>query len=78
MTFLYGGHVQMAHVGRLSQDCLAQQGVVICGMDGTPLGFGITATSTSDAKRLGPTGIICFRQADCGEYLREEDNLFAS
>lgn len=78
MTFLYGSHVQMAHVGRWPQDCPAHQGVVICGMDDTPLGFGITANSTSDAKRLGPTGIACFRQADCGEYLRDEDNLFAS
>lgn len=41
-------------------------------------GFGVTARSTTEAKRLDPTGIVCFRQADIGEYLREEDSLFAT
>lgn len=44
----------------------------------TPLGFGVTARSSAEAKRLDPTGIVVFRQADCGEYLREEDTLFQS
>jgi len=35
-----------------------------------------TARSTAEARRLDPTGIVCFRQADCGEYLRDEDTLF--
>src|SRR5262249_30346739 len=78
MPFLYGENILKAHVGRWSQDCPKLQGVVICGMDDTPLGFGITARATSDARRLEPTGIVCFRQADCGEYLRDEDTLFAS
>ena len=34
-------------------------------------GFGVTARSTTEARRLEPTGITCFRQADVGEYLRE-------
>ena len=34
-------------------------------------GFGVTARSTGEARRLEPTGIVCFRQADVGEYLRE-------
>jgi len=37
-----------------------------------------TARSTNEARRLDPTGIVCFRQSDCGEYLRDEDTLFAS
>lgn len=78
MPLLYGGHVLKAHVGRWPQDCPAQQGVVICSMDGTPLAFGVTARTASDTKLLEPTGIACFRQADCGEYLRDEDTLFAS
>lgn len=44
----------------------------------TPLGFGVTARSSAESKRLDPTGIVVFRQADCGEYLREEDTLFQS
>ena len=41
-------------------------------------GFGITARSTAEARRLEPTGITVFRQADVGEYLREEDSLFTT
>jgi 60S ribosome subunit biogenesis protein NIP7 len=29
-----------------------------------------------DMKKLQPTDIIVFHQADVGEYLREEDTLF--
>ena len=78
MPFLYGGHVVKAHVGRWSEDCPEHQGVVVYSMNDTPLGFGVTARSTQEARRLDPTGITCFRQADCGEYLRDEDSLFAT
>lgn len=78
MPFLYGGHVVKAHVGRWSEDCPEHQGVVVYSMNDTPLGFGVTARSTQEARRLDPTGIVCFRQADAGEYLRDEDTLFAT
>jgi len=78
MPFLYGGHIVKAHVGRWSEDCPEHQGVVVYNMNDTPLGFGVTARSTQEARRLDPTGITCFRQADCGEYLRDEDSLFAT
>ncbi|KAI9773553.1 MAG: ribosome biosynthesis protein nip7 [Geoglossum simile] len=76
MPFLYGGNVVKAHVGRWSEDCPEHQGVVVYSMNDTPLGFGVTARSTAEARRLEPTGIATFRQADIGEYLREEDTLF--
>jgi 60S ribosome subunit biogenesis protein NIP7 len=41
-------------------------------------GFGVTARSTAEARKLDPTGIVTFRQADVGEYLREEDTLFTT
>lgn len=78
MPFLYGGNIVKAHVGRWSEDCPEHQGVVVYDMNDTPLGFGVTARATSDARRLDPTGVVCFRQADCGEFLRDEDTLFAS
>lgn len=34
-------------------------------------GFGVSARGTAEARRIEPTGIVCFRQADVGEYLRE-------
>ena len=78
MPFLYGGNVLKAHVGRWSEDCPEHQGVIVLAMDDTPLGFGVTARSTAEARRLEPTGVTCFRQADVGEYLREEDSLFTT
>ncbi|KAJ2904603.1 hypothetical protein MKZ38_007582 [Zalerion maritima] len=78
MPFLYGGNIVKAHVGRTMADCPEHQGVVVFNMNNTPLGFGVTARSTTETKHLDPTGIVCFRQADCGEYLRDEDALFAS
>lgn len=67
-----------AHVGRWTDDCPENQGIVIYNMADVPLGFGVTARATSEAKKLDPTGTVAFRQADCGEYLRDEDGLFAS
>jgi len=77
MPLLYGGNVLKAHVGRWAEDCPEHQGVVIYDMKDTPLGFGVTSKSTAESRRLDPTGIVCFRQADVGEYLRDEDTLFA-
>lgn len=78
MPFLYGGNIVKAHIGRWSEDCPEHSGVIVYSMNDTPLGFGVTARSTAEARRLDPTGIVCFRQADCGEYLRDEANLFAT
>lgn len=41
-------------------------------------GFGVTARSTAEARKMEPTRIVTFRQADIGEYLREEDTLFTT
>jgi 60S ribosome subunit biogenesis protein NIP7 len=78
MPFLYGGNILKANVGRWSQDCPEHQGVVVYSMEDVPLGFGVAAKSMAATKQLDPTGIVCFRQADCGEYLRDEDSLFNS
>ncbi|KAF4120735.1 60S ribosome subunit biogenesis protein NIP7 [Geosmithia morbida] len=78
MPFLYGSNIVKAHIGRFSEDCPEHQGVIVYSMEDVPLGFGVTARSTADSRRLDPTGIVCFRQADCGEYLRDEDALFSS
>ena len=41
-------------------------------MADVPLGFGTTAKSTTDCRKMDATGIVAFRQADVGEYLRDE------
>ncbi|EEQ39678.1 60S ribosome subunit biogenesis protein NIP7 [Clavispora lusitaniae] len=76
MPFLYGNHVLKAHVGRMSEDIPEHAGVIVYSMHDVPLGFGISAKSTTEAKNLQPTSIVAFRQGDIGEYLREEDTLF--
>ncbi|PWN26006.1 putative NIP7-required for efficient 60S ribosome subunit biogenesis [Jaminaea rosea] len=76
LPFLYGGHVVKAHLGRITDDTPEHAGVVVLSMSGTPLGFGVTARSTVDTRKLDPTSIIVFHQADVGEYLRDEDTLF--
>ncbi|KAL1933031.1 hypothetical protein VTP01DRAFT_8709 [Rhizomucor pusillus] len=75
MPFLYGNHIVKAHLGRITDDTPEHTGVVIYSMTDTPLGFGVTARSTVEMKRLQPTDIIVFHQADIGEYLRSEETL---
>ncbi|KAA1096826.1 ribosome biosynthesis protein nip7 [Puccinia graminis f. sp. tritici] len=76
MPFLYGNHVVKAHLGRITEDTPEHQGVVIFSMNDIPLGFGVTARSTTDTKKLDPTSILVYHQADAGEYLRDEETLF--
>ncbi|KAH9947909.1 secretory pathway protein Sec39-domain-containing protein [Amylocystis lapponica] len=63
MPFLYGNHVVKAHLGRITEDTPEHQGVVIFSMSDIPLGFGVTARSTVDTRKLDPTAIIVFHQA---------------
>jgi len=76
MSFLYGNHVLKAGLGRITENTPQYQGVVVYSMADVPLGFGVTAKSTQDARRVDPTEIIVFHQADVGEFLREEQSLF--
>ncbi|CCE63370.1 hypothetical protein TPHA_0E02800 [Tetrapisispora phaffii CBS 4417] len=76
MPFLYGNHVLKAHVGKMSDDIPEHAGVIIFSMNDNALGFGVSAKSTSESRNLAPTAIVAFRQADIGEYLRDEDTLF--
>lgn len=77
MPFLYGNHVLKAHIGRISEDIPEHSGVVVFSMSDLPLGFGVSAKSTAETRHAQPNAITVFRQSDVGEYLREEDSLFA-
>lgn len=50
------------------------QGVVVLSMSDVPLGFGTSARSTQECRKLDPSAIVTFHQADTGEYLRSEDD----
>ncbi|KAI8804649.1 hypothetical protein BJ742DRAFT_823723 [Cladochytrium replicatum] len=75
MPFMYGNHVLKAHLGRITEDTPENQGVVVYSMADVPLGFGVTAKSTGDCRKLDPSGIVVLHQADIGEFLRNEDTL---
>jgi len=78
MSYLYGNHVLKAHLGRITENTPKYQGVVFFSMADVPLGFGVTAHSTQECRKLEPTAIVAFHQADVGEYLRSETTLFSA
>ncbi|KAH8690194.1 60S ribosome subunit biogenesis protein NIP7 [Talaromyces proteolyticus] len=78
MPFLYGGHVAKAHTQRWPQDCHEYDGMIVFDSNEMPLGFGIAAKSSAAVQRLGPAETVCINQADCGQYLRDEETLFAA
>jgi len=75
MSFLYGHNITKAGLGRITEDTPQYQGVVVYSMSDVPLGFGVTAKSTQECRKLEPSAIVCFHQADVGEYLREEGHF---
>lgn len=75
MSFLYGNHVLKSGLGRITDNTPAYAGVVVCSMSDIPLGFATTAKSTLDCRKLDPSGIVAFHQADTGMYLRDEGSL---
>ena len=75
MSFLYGNNVLKAHLGRITENTPQYQGVVFYNMSDVPLGFGVTAYSTKDCRKVESTAVIGFHQADIGEYLRSEEEL---
>ena len=48
---------------------------VILSMSDVPLGFGVCAKSTQECRKADPSAVVCFHQADIGEYLRAEDDM---
>lgn len=72
VVFPHSACFSCAHAAAPSQ----YQGVVVYTMGDIPIGFGATARSTTDARRLDPTEIVVFHQCDAGEYLRSETELF--
>lgn len=73
--FLYGNHVTKAGLGRISENTERYQGLVIFNMADIPLGFGVAARSTAECKLADPLTVVCFHQADIGEYIRSEEDL---
>ena len=78
MSFLYGNHVLKGGLGRITENTPAHQGVVVLSMADIPLGFGTTAYSTQECRKLAPDAIVCYHQGDVGEYLRAEESMMVA
>ncbi|KAI3990563.1 hypothetical protein MKX01_022863, partial [Papaver californicum] len=50
--------------GRITENTVAGDGGVVFSMTGVPLGFGISAKSTQDCRKLDPNGIVVLHQSD--------------
>jgi 60S ribosome subunit biogenesis protein NIP7 len=75
MSFLYGNHVPRAGLARITENTPQYAGVVVYNMANVPLGFGLASHATEMCRALEPTAHVVLRQADIGEYLREEETL---
>ncbi|KAA8595464.1 hypothetical protein FQN60_010755, partial [Etheostoma spectabile] len=79
-SFLYGNHVLKSGLGRITENTMQYQGVVVYSMTDVPLGFGVAAKSTQECRRVDPMSIVVFHQADgagdsCGSSsLSDEDS----
>lgn len=73
--FLYGHNVTKAGLGRITENTDKYQGVVVYSMSDLPLGFGVAAKATAECRHADPMAVVCFHQADIGEYIRSEDTL---
>ena len=76
MPYLYGGNVLKAHVHRWSEDLPEHAGVLVFDDSDNCLGFGVTARSSAEAKKLEPTGIVVFRQGN--HHIFEAGSKFAN
>eukprot|EP01059_Diplonema_ambulator_P031849 TRINITY_DN598_c0_g4_i1.p1 TRINITY_DN598_c0_g4~~TRINITY_DN598_c0_g4_i1.p1 ORF type:complete len:181 (+),score=40.13 TRINITY_DN598_c0_g4_i1:61-603(+) len=74
-AFLYGNNVTRAGLGRITENTVKHQGVVVFNMADVPLGFGVTARSTQECRKLETSQVVLFHEADIGEYVRKEDRL---
>mmetsp|Transcript_15974 Transcript_15974/g.19573 ORF Transcript_15974/g.19573 Transcript_15974/m.19573 type:complete len:183 (-) Transcript_15974:85-633(-) len=77
MSFLYGNHILKAQVLRVTENTPQYQGIIVYNQNDIPLGFGVMSKTTTDARKLDPTGIMVFNQCDIGQYLRKESTSFA-
>ena len=76
MSFLYGNHITKAGLGRITENTPQYGGVLAYSMNDIPLGFGVAAQSTEFCRSLDPAAYVVLHQADVGEYLRTEDEMF--
>merc|ERR1712106_858993 len=63
-SFTSGNHILKSNLGRITENTDQYEGVVVYTMSDYPIGFGVTAKSTADCRKVDASQIICFHQAD--------------
>ena len=51
-------------------------GVVVFSISDIPLGFGMCMKTTQQCREIDPAQVVVINQADVGEYLRCEDDIW--
>jgi len=76
LNFVYGNNVLKSGMARITENTPKYAGVVVYSMNDLPLGFGVAAQATEQCKDLEPGQNVVLHQADIGEYLRTEEEMF--
>ncbi|XP_071514798.1 60S ribosome subunit biogenesis protein NIP7 homolog isoform X2 [Panulirus ornatus] len=74
-NFMYGNHVLKSGMARISENTPKYAGLIVFSSKDIPLGFGVSAKATAECRHADPMDIVCFHQADIGEYIRNEEEL---
>src|SRR3989338_7183188 len=76
LSFLYGNNIIKSGLARITENTPQYQGVIVFSINDLPLGFGVTARSTAQCRVIDSSEVVVLREADIGEYLREESQLY--
>lgn len=76
LSFLYGNNIVKSGLSRLTENTAQYQGVVVYSQNDLPLGFGVMARSTAQCRTVDSSEVVVLREADIGEYLREESQMY--
>ncbi|MDP2435257.1 MAG: 60S ribosome subunit biogenesis protein NIP7 [archaeon] len=76
LSFLYGNNILKSGLARITENTPQYQGVVIFSLNDLPIGFGVAARSTAQCRVVDSSEVVVLREADIGEYLREESQMY--
>ncbi|KAF7683806.1 60S ribosome subunit biogenesis protein NIP7 [Astathelohania contejeani] len=75
MNFLYENNIIKGHILKISDDVPRNGVVFVFNHMDVPLGFGVTTKSSMSLNISDSNNLIVIRQADTGEYIRNENTL---
>ncbi|CAL6001951.1 Ribosome_subunit biogenesis protein NIP7 [Hexamita inflata] len=76
LQFLYGNDLIRSHVQKMSDGIPDNAGVVVFNEQDGAVGFGVMTKAGVDAARSQFGARVVIHQADVGEYLRDQEQMF--